>query len=65
MTITEPIPCPFCGATEDKLTVDSDIEAVVCDGCTATGPSMLQAEHESEEAMLTAAIEAWNARSAQ
>lgn len=62
MTIPEPLPCPFCGEAGVSLTVDSDTESVTCDGCTATGPSMLKVEHTSEEAMCKAVIDAWNQR---
>jgi hypothetical protein len=47
--------------------VDPDIESVVCNNCQATGPSMLlklkpPAYWESDEAMIDAAIQAWNKR---
>jgi Lar family restriction alleviation protein len=58
-----PLPCPFCGEDEVNLTVDPDIESVVCGGCKATGPSMLeQNDFADEEEMLAAAIGAWNFR---
>lgn len=60
---SEPLPCPFCGEGGVSLTVDSDIGAVVCDGCTATGPSMLRkSDFATEEEMDAAAIGAWNFR---
>jgi Lar family restriction alleviation protein len=56
----EPLPCPFCGSKD--IVVDPDIESVTCNGCTATGPSMLRNEYDSDDAMMDAAISAWNAR---
>ena len=59
----ELLPCPFCGEAGVSLQIDSDIEAVICDGCTATGPSMLsKKEFETDQAMEDAAVESWNAR---
>src|SRR4029077_5307889 len=58
-----PAPCPFCGEAGVSLTVDSDIESVMCDGCKATGPSLLRKqEFETQEEMENAAILAWNNR---
>jgi len=58
-----PTPCPFCGEAGVSLTVDSDIESVMCDGCKATGPSLLSEQgFETQEEMETAAILAWNNR---
>ena len=59
----ELLPCPFCGEAGVSLQIDSDIEAVICDGCTATGPSMLsKKEFETEEQMWSAAVADWNTR---
>lgn len=58
--MTDMKPCPFCGGSD--LVVDSDIEAVMCDDCLGTGPSLLQQEHESHEDMVEKAIAAWNKR---
>jgi len=58
--VPTPLPCPFCGC--ENVVVDPDIESVTCNGCTATGPSMLTTEHESEDAMAVAVIDAWNTR---
>ncbi len=60
---SEPLPCPFCGEAGVSLTMDLDTESVVCDGCTATGPSVLkQREFDTREEMERAAVEVWNAR---
>jgi len=61
--VLSPLPCPFCGEAGVSLTVDPDIESVVCDGCTATGPSMLKKkDFATQEEMEEAAIAAWNER---
>ena len=60
---SEPLPCPFCGEAGVSLQVDSDTESVICDGCTATGPSMLRKrDFDTQEEMERAAIDAWNER---
>ncbi|MGH9966566.1 MAG: Lar family restriction alleviation protein [Pyrinomonadaceae bacterium] len=60
--VVDLLPCPFCGEAGVSLSIDSDIEAVVCHGCTASGPSLLKMEHVSEEAMYEAVERAWNER---
>jgi len=60
---SEPLPCPHCGEAGTSLTVDSDIESVVCDGCKATGPSLLTArDFDTEEEMYASVVAAWNVR---
>jgi Lar family restriction alleviation protein len=57
--MTKPALCPFCGGTD--VVYDEDIESVLCQTCTATGPSMLKRK-EQPEGSEVAAIEAWNKR---
>jgi hypothetical protein len=58
--------CPFCGS--DECVVDLDLPAVMCENCSATGPSVseqVQEEAESDAAIERDAIRVWNARRVQ
>lgn len=56
-------PCPFC-ASED-CEVDLDLPGVMCNNCSATGPSVseqVQDEAETDQAITADAIRIWNLR---
>ncbi len=55
-----PMACPFCASID--VSFDPDIESISCSACTATGPTMMAKEFDSEEATQDAAAAAWNTR---
>ena len=56
-------PCPFCGS--DNCVVDLDLPAVMCESCSATGPSVSEQvldAAEDDETISRDAIRIWNTR---
>jgi Lar family restriction alleviation protein len=62
MSASAILPCPFCGDTDPSIDeIDSDVWAIVCQGCGAIGPCL---SDDGSTVLGKQAIERWNRRTA-
>jgi Lar family restriction alleviation protein len=62
------LPCPFCGARGDRLSIEDVnwfpiIYSVMCSNCSCAGPQIHHGKNTDSNYTKREAIEAWNTRS--